>query len=301
MTESNPNPDKITDEMWKLWTDRPNPNWKLSGIYAFKEYYHSSVIENQKNWPGNYSIKLELDLKHGNLDKARAIDLTMSDSEMVKWTTRMKKSAEDPNDFRLAAVREFYGTLDNKTVFGLIKDTETGPWRRSSSDLTHLWHGHKSIFTAFVRSWPHLESILSVEKGESLREWESAMFPQKDDVGEDVKYWQYVHNYVRTLVDPDSPELKIDGEYGPATVAAFTDFAKKNGAGNDYVANRITGWLAFKYNTAMIRYLAPKTITVPPPVTIDPGVLQNLVETWLEVHIPGQLKITGDIKGVINL
>jgi hypothetical protein len=33
---SNPDPQRITDEMWRLWEDRPNKAWKLGGIYANK-------------------------------------------------------------------------------------------------------------------------------------------------------------------------------------------------------------------------------------------------------------------------
>jgi peptidoglycan hydrolase-like protein with peptidoglycan-binding domain len=291
---------EIPDPISRLWTDRPNPNWKLGGIYADKPGYHNTVKANQQKWPGNYSIKLDLDIKHDNLYFARAIDVTMSDAEMVKWTSRMKTSALDSNDHRLAAVREFYGTLDNKTVFGLIKDDEDGPWRHSSANSTHLWHGHMSIFTAYANSWKMLEPVLSVWAGETPEEWGNTMsFPAKGETSEDVRYWQFRHNNVRSTVTPPSPLITVDNDYGPATVAAFTDFAKKNGAAADYVANKITAWLASKYDIAMVKTYAPKQV-IPPPVSDQ--LIKDTVNAWLTARFTtSALEINGSIKGFVSL
>jgi hypothetical protein len=302
VTTSNPDPARITDEMWRLWIERPNSAWKLSGIYADKKGYHNTVHKNQSTWPGNYSIKLDLDLKHGNLDKARAIDLTMSDAEMVLWTSRMKKSALDSRDSRLDAVREFYGTLDNKNVYGLIKDSETGGWRQSSADDTHLWHGHTSIFSAFVNNWLKLVPILSVWAGETYEEWVSDLtFPAKQDSGEEVKYWQRVHNAVRNIVTPPLPTLDVDGDYGDATVAAFTDFAIRVGPNDStYVANKITGWLAIRYEQEFIKVTAPKIVPTPPP-TIPDEKIAALVNAYMVANVPKNFKVMGSIEGSIEL
>lgn len=298
---TNPNPGLITNEMWNLWeeAERIIPGVKLSGIYADKKAYHNTVNNNKRLWPGNYSIKLSLDLK-GPFDKARAIDLTMSDSEMVKWTKRMKASAEDPADNRLAAVREFYGTLDNKTVFGLIKNDENGSWRRSSSDLSHLWHGHMSLFTFFVNNWAMLAPILSVWSGETYEEWLNNMFPIKGDESEEVRFWQFTHNLVRNSVTPPSPLLTVDNNYGDLTVAAFTDFAKKSGAASNYVANRMTAWLATKYNVALVKSYVPKE-AVPVPVPPSDEKLKQLVNEWLTANVPSSLTFLGDVTGRITL
>ncbi|MFY3742101.1 MAG: hypothetical protein HMLIMOIP_002565 [Candidatus Nitrosomirales archaeon] len=296
---TNPNPAFITDEMWKLWTDRPNPGWKLSGIYADKPGYHNTVIANQKKWPDNYSIKLPLDLQDPKT-KARAIDLTMSDSEMVKWTRNMKRSAEDPADDRLAAVREFYGTLDNKTVFGMIKNTIDGPWRRSSANLTHLWHGHTSAFTTFVNVWNMLSPILSVWAGDSLVDWKvQSMLVKKGDTGEQVKYWQYVHNAVRETVSPAAPKLVIDGNYGSSTAAAFADFVHKQGAHPEFTGESLPSWLAVRYHSALARVSNPIP-DIPPALNEEQ--LKELVNNWLTSHIPlDGLNLTGTINGKISL
>lgn len=301
MAESNPNPDKITDEMWRLWTDRPNPAWKLGGFYAFKPHYHSTVEQNLKNWPDSYSIKLPLDLVHYNRDKARAMDTTMSDSEMRLWTRRMRDSALDPDDDRLAAVKEFYGTLDSKTVYGLSKNDEDGPWRLSSADSTHLWHGHKSLFTAFVANRLMLAPILSVESGETLEEWRrNSMLrdlPKKGDEGEEVKYWQYIHNAVRNTVTPPSPVLVIDGDYGSATAAAFADFWEKKHSGTTQSDGaKLTGWLATEYQKAFAIVSVPKpVIPTPPPVSEE--LLEEIVSNWLATRVPNSFTITGTLNG----
>lgn len=294
---SNPNPALITDPMWRLWTDRPNQTWLLSGIYANKKGYHNTVIANQKNWPGNYSIRVPLDLVDINRDKARAIDLTMTPSEMIKWTSRMKASADSPLDKRLAAVREFYGTLDGKTIFGLEKDSEDGEWRHSTADLTHLWHGHTSIFTKYVNDWPLLSPILSVWAGESLSEWGiPAMLVKLGDQGEEVKYWQNVHNSVRTSVTPASPEIKVDGVYGTSTSVAFKDFVHKQGGQTGYDGNAVTYWLAMRYQRALT---LGWTNVVTPPLSEEQ--LRELVTDWLSKNIPTDLVISGNITGKVTL
>ncbi len=289
----NPNPRYITEPMWKLYTSCRIPGVTLSGIYANKKAYHNTVLANQKTWPGNYSIRLPLDLpkKAELLDVARAIDLTMSDKEMVKWTTRMKDAALNPQDHRLAVVREFYGTLDNKTVYGLIKDRLTGEWRRSTADLTHLWHGHTSIFTSFVDDWDALVGISSVWNGVSLEDYLGGpfMLPVQGDSGEVVKYWQYVHNRACAGIERSELSLKVDGDYGADTAAGFRAFAIAVGSDSSYQGNAMTGWLAMKYHQFFANISAPKN-----PVA-DLSVLEGIVNKYLDAQINKNLKIEGKV------
>jgi hypothetical protein len=227
----------------------------------------------------------------------------MSDSEMKIWTRRVRDSALDPEDHRLAAVKEFYGTLDGKTVYGLSKDTEYGKWERSSADITHLWHGHKSFFAAFVNNWLKLAPVLSVWKGETNQEWMHSVakveLPVFGDSGEEVKYWQYVHNQVRTIFQPAPPVLVIDGDYGKATAAAFADFWEKSRGPNNKEQSdgkRMTGWLAFRYQRALAFVSAPPDVVLPPVQQIPEEKLVALVNDWLSKNIPANLTITGKVQ-----
>lgn len=248
-TMPNPTPSRITDPMWLLWTDRPVSSWRLGGIYAHKPGYHSSREENQANWPGNYSIQLSLD-QRGPDDKAAAIDYTMSDSEMRRRTGYLAEAAER-DDPRLAALREFYGTLNSRTVYGRIKDSRTGSWQASSADSSHLWHLHLSFFRAYVDTVAELIPLLSVLGGETLDEWERRqdglliMLPRKGDEGDNVEVIQRMLVALgHDTIQPDDPDdWRYDGIYGDGTTKAVNEFRAAHGA---EPTNRVTPWTYYR-------------------------------------------------------
>lgn len=203
----NPNPDRITDPMWRMWTEGSKviPGVRLGGIYADKRCYHNTRAANQAKWPDAYCIKLSLDRK-GPSDKAAAIDYTMSDYEMRERTALLRRSALDPDDPRMEAVREFYGTLDSSHVYGLIKDNRYGPWRRSDSGSSHLWHIHISIFRAYVNFWEELEPVVSVLSGETAK--------QRRERQDDVPYRSSLgKTKPQTLVWDEFRTITWDREY----------------------------------------------------------------------------------------
>ena len=169
---TNPNPSVIPQAIWQLWllSEQIIPGVRLGGVYAPKSGYHNTVNANKVSWPGNYSIRLPLDLTQP-ANMARALDLTMDDAQMRLRTGYLRASALDPQDTRLDCLREFYGTLNNQTVYGLIKDNENGPWLSSTSDSSHLWHIHLSFFTDFCDNWTMVAPVASVLSGQSYSDW----------------------------------------------------------------------------------------------------------------------------------
>ena len=116
-----------------------------------------------------------------------------------------------------------------------------------------------------------------------------------------IKAFQYYYNVLRGDLVPALPEIAVDGDYGPATVTAFTNFAKQHGAGKDYVANAVTGWLNWQFQAALIKHYNPKPVEASLPPPVDPEVLRSLVNDWLAAQLPDKLKFTGALDGVIEL
>lgn len=278
-TMANPNPSRITDPMWRLWTGRPDTTWKLGGIFANKRCYHNTVEANLRNWPGAYCVVLSSDLVNFNRDKARAIDYTMSDAKMRLYTGRLRASALDPDDDRLTAVREFYGTLNSSTVYGLIKSGPNASWKTSSADSTHLWHIHISIFTRYVNDWDMLRPILSVLSGETYAQWKAKeagiMLPSKGDSGPEVAYWQ------RMLLEVGEklPQFGADGDYGDETVTAVDAFRRRISDGRVKGGNSITAWTAIQLQKRVFE--GAKGDPGPAPTAKQIG---SAVESWMESH-----------------
>jgi len=168
---SNPNPSRITDEMWWFWQEfkKIEPKARLGGIYADKPGYHNTRSANQRKWPGNYSVRDAVDYR-GPSSKAAAIDITFPDAQagrygtISKYSNRLLKAgrADDP---RLDGWKEFFGQTDSD------RSVEGWDFRRnhsSTSDSSHLWHIHLSESRAHTESKLNKEAMLSVLKGESL-------------------------------------------------------------------------------------------------------------------------------------
>lgn len=148
---------------------RELPTCRFSGVLGDRSHtygYHRgrSVLP----W-NDYSVKLPLD-RQGPSGAASAIDLSFSTAYMKIMTKRLKASALDPNDNRLECVREFYGTLDGKRVYGLIKDSKTGVWSQATSDDSHLWHIHISLFRLFCSNSAEAQKIFDVLAGKPVAE-----------------------------------------------------------------------------------------------------------------------------------
>lgn len=124
---------------------------------------------------GDYSIQASRD-KKGNGNYASALDVTFhSTDKMIAACKRLEKAclAKDP---RLNALREWIGTLNGETVTGY------SPYRGSyitSSDKSHLWHIHLSIFRDSNENDALLKQIAEVIIGtpEKPYVWDGKSFP----------------------------------------------------------------------------------------------------------------------------
>ena len=175
-SKTNPNPGDITAPLWQFWYEFDNvePTVLLGGMIAHKPGYHNRA--NRLKLP-DYSWSLAVDTS-GPKDKSRAIDLTMSTSAMIRYTTRLDKAARarDPRMFvnGTPIIREFIGTKDGKTVYcyvltgGRALGVGADAGEDKGRDKSHLWHLHLSIIGMFVNTWQAYAQLLSVLAGETL-------------------------------------------------------------------------------------------------------------------------------------
>jgi len=237
MATANPNRTYITDAMWWLWLACHGfiPGVRLGGIYADKKGYHNTVFANLSKWPGNYSVRHAIDRRDPK-DKARAIDLTMNDTWMRTITRRLLDGAAR-RDPRMRCVKEFYGTLDGRTVVGRIKDSEDGAYRSASSDTSHTWHVHIGILTPYAGDRKALEGLASLLSGESLEDWfkrawgtDAGKLPvaglpaptlREGAEGPAVLALQV---YLNGVINAGLVE---DGDFGPATTAAVRELQRR--------------------------------------------------------------------------
>lgn len=247
MAAENPNPSRITAEMWWLWLQLQAiiAGVRLGGIYADKSGYHNTVNANLAKWPGNYSVRYAID-REPPRDKARAIDLTMSSTNM-KRITRILVNAVTARDPRLRPVKEFYGTLDGSTVVGFLKDSPDGTWRTGTSDSSHTWHEHIGLLTPFVDDMEAMRGLVSLLSGENLNDYMGGTMelnlPKYGDTGTWVKL---VQRYVNTYLEAAGrPVIERDGIYRDQTTAAlkwwFVNIAKGDPA--DYDGRYVSDWI----------------------------------------------------------
>ena len=162
-----PNAGRATPELKKLYDElRKLPGAQGSGIVASKSGYHSSRAYNQAYHPYNYSIQLTLD-QDGPRDAAAAVDISCTAKYQKLYTARMI-AAMDARDPRVGSVKEIYGSVNGKAVVGRGKKSRTGKAYSSSSDSSHLWHIHMSIFRSDVDDWNRIKGIIEVFTGENL-------------------------------------------------------------------------------------------------------------------------------------
>ena len=134
------------------------PGARLGGIYAPKPGYHNGRHHVSMR---DYSVQ-RADDKVGDGNAASALDITLSDAQMKTCTQRLiNATLASPQDPRMFPVREFFGTVNGRTVTGL--DVRDRRW--VTSDPSHLWHIHISGYRRWCNDYAAWQGIASVVIG----------------------------------------------------------------------------------------------------------------------------------------
>ena len=166
---------------------------QFSGIVGDAAHGYGYHLAPNQLPSSDYSVRLSLDTGSGvNRNYASALDISLPASTMKQVTARLKAAALDPNDTAMEYVREFYGTLNGSSVYGLIHDSATGAWRQSTSDSSHLWHVHVSIFRKYANDKKALDAVYGVLVG------------TLPETGDDVSAKDLWHEYMIDKIDPNS-------------------------------------------------------------------------------------------------
>jgi hypothetical protein len=132
------------------------PSAQLGGIYANKPGYHNARAQLPSS---DYSVQKSYD-KQGDAWAASGLDITLQPGDMKRLTQRLiDATLANPQDPRVRALREFFGTVDGVNVTGL--DVPGRYW--VTSDSSHLWHVHlsgKRSYTGDEQAWADVASVL---------------------------------------------------------------------------------------------------------------------------------------------
>lgn len=144
--------------------------------------YHISCEDQPSS---NYSRQAPAD-RRGRMDIARAIDISLNPSDMKRMTTRLMNAckanhANADAEPRIEPLREFFGTLDGRNVTGWNRYKTGRDIGYVTSDSSHLWHVHLSIFTDYADDPTKMAGIIDILLGVPLNQ----PLPKPDE-GDDV-------------------------------------------------------------------------------------------------------------------
>jgi hypothetical protein len=176
MTDPNPNPARISDELWRFRNAclalESGSNDRDGGIYADKPGYHATRDQND---PDDYSVRDAPD-KKGPSDKSAAWDWIFGNAQNGDYSRisvygKRMLAAWNAHDPRCNVLREFLGQTDtDDTPEGL----DFRYFSKRTPDDSHSWHIHFSFVRAYIMIAGALEGVLSVLRGETLEQYIAA-------------------------------------------------------------------------------------------------------------------------------
>ncbi|HET8581779.1 MAG TPA: hypothetical protein VFL65_00895 [Jatrophihabitans sp.] len=158
-------PQALADLFNKCKAAAPSLGLKLGGILGDQAHTYGYHRARAVLPSSDYSCQLADD-RAGDAWSASALDLTPTGAEAQRLITQRLIDATARKDPRLLAVREFFGSVDGRNVTG--RDVRGG--YAVTSDDSHLWHVHLSIFRRYANDAAALAPIVDVVAGNSKEE-----------------------------------------------------------------------------------------------------------------------------------
>jgi hypothetical protein len=151
-------------------------------------------------------------------------DVTMQDV-VDTLVERCRRDNSDPkNEARLKYII-FNGYIWDAPGWQKVKYTGSNPHDKHA----HFSFEYDSQYSESTAPWGLIEKYGSED--------EMAFLPEYGDTGEEVKFWQFLHNDMGYSVGA------VDGHYGDATQAAFDKYRKAFGEGTG--VKYVSGWHAW--------------------------------------------------------
>jgi hypothetical protein len=149
----------------RLVATHPNHRLELGGIVGDASHTYGYHRARAVLPDTDYSVQLPRD-RQGDPWAASALDVTPKDPIVMQRLTSRLARAVARRDPRLTrCVREFYGTLDGRNVYGY--DLAEG--RPQSSDASHLHHLHLSFYRDTTQRPRLLDGVAVVLAGTTQR------------------------------------------------------------------------------------------------------------------------------------
>jgi hypothetical protein len=138
------------------------PNGVLSGISAPNVAFGYHLARNRAR-ANDYSIQRPDD-RLGDGWAASGLDMTLRQpADMARITQRLITLTQ-ARDQRVMCLREFFGTVDGRNVTGL--DVRDNRW--VTSDPTHLWHIHISVYRRFATDHAAMSGVADAIVGRAV-------------------------------------------------------------------------------------------------------------------------------------